>query len=74
MPRRPHGRFRGEPVVTKRAVCFVVGDEGPVIGARGVAADLGQLVRREEPFVQWKAAAFERWHEPDDARVSRPDL
>ncbi len=26
------------------------------------------------PNVQWKAAAFTRWHEPDDARVSRPDL
>ena len=24
--------------------------------------------------VQRKAAAFVRWHEPDDARVSRPDL
>lgn len=53
-------------------------DEGPVMGLerRGwvVAADLGQPVRREEPFVQWKAAAFARWHEPDDARVSSPDL
>src|SRR3954449_3322186 len=53
-------------------------DEGPVMGLerRGwvIAADLGQLVRREEPFVQWKAAAFTRWHEPDDARVSCPDL
>ena len=39
-----------------------------------IAADLGQLVRREEPFVQWKAAAFARWHEPDEARVSSPDL
>ena len=39
-----------------------------------IAADLGQLVRREEPFVQWKAVAFARWHEPDDARVSSPDL
>ena len=29
---------------------------------------------REEPEVQWKAAAFARWHEPDDARVSSPDL
>ena len=52
--------------------------EGPVMGLerRGwvIAADLGQLVRREEPLVQWKAAAFARWHEPDDARVSRPDL
>ena len=24
--------------------------------------------------VQRKAAAFVRWHEPDDARVSSPDL
>src|SRR5215831_10412106 len=43
--------------------------EGSVMGLerRGwvIAADLGQLVRREEPFVQWKAAAFARWHEPD---------
>ena len=41
------------------------GVEGPVMGLerRGwvIAADLGQLVRREEPFVQWKAAAFTRW-------------
>ena len=53
-------------------------DEGPVMGLerRGwvIAADLGQLVRRKEPFVRWKAAAFMRWHEPDDARVSSPDL
>jgi hypothetical protein len=53
-------------------------DEGPVMGLERrrwvIAADVGQLVRREEPFVQWKAAAFVRWHEPDDARVSSPDL
>jgi hypothetical protein len=30
--------------------------------------------QREEPDVQWKAAAFVRWHEADDARVSSPDL
>jgi hypothetical protein len=30
--------------------------------------------QREEPDNQWKAAAFAWWHEPDDARVSRPDL
>jgi hypothetical protein len=36
---------------------------------------LGRVNRqREEPDNQWKAAAFARWHEPDDARVSRPDL
>ena len=53
-------------------------DEGPVMGLERrrwvIAADVGQLVRREEPFVQWEAAAFVRWHEPDDARVSCPDL
>src|SRR5215510_13340301 len=53
-------------------------EEGSVMGlerrGRVIAADLGQLVRREEPIVQWKAAAFARWHEPDDARVSSPDL
>ena len=53
-------------------------DEGPVMGLerRGwvIAADLGQRVRPEEPFVQWKAAAFERWHEPDELRGSSPDL
>jgi hypothetical protein len=53
-------------------------DEGPVMGLeqrrRVIAVDLGQPVCREEPFVQRKAAAFERWHEPDDARVSSPDL
>ena len=39
-------------------------EEGPVMGLERsgwvIAADLGQLVRREEPFVQWKAAAFAR--------------
>jgi hypothetical protein len=39
-----------------------------------IAVDLGQLVRREEPFVQRKAAAFARWHEPDESRGSSPDL
>ena len=39
-----------------------------------IAVDLGQLVRREEPFVQRKAAAFTRWHEPDKSRGLSPDL
>jgi len=30
--------------------------------------------QREEPGIQRKAAAFMRWHEPDDARVSSPDV
>jgi hypothetical protein len=46
-----------------------------VVERRGRAIDdeSGQLAR-EEPEVQRKAAAFNRWHEPDDARVSSPDL
>ena len=37
--------------------------------------DVGSDKRqREEPDMQRKAAAFARWHEPDDARVSSPDL
>jgi hypothetical protein len=43
-------------------------NEGPVMGLerRGwvIAVDLGQPARRDEPFVQRKAAAFARWHEP----------
>ena len=54
---------------SEEATVMVVERRGRVI-----AVDLGQPVRREEPFVQRKAAAFVRWHEPDDARVSRPDL
>ena len=47
------------------------GDEAGVmpVERRG---QLGQT--RRSPKVQQKAAAFVRWHEPDDARVSRPDL
>src|SRR5204863_1927946 len=28
---------------------------------------------QEEPDEQWKAAAFARWHEPDESRGSRPE-
>ena len=43
-----------------------------VVERRGRSSRLmwAQLVRRKEPFVRWKAAAFARWHEPDEARVS----
>jgi len=58
----------GLPRSSDEAAVMVVEQRGWVI-----AADLGQLVRREEPFVQRKAAAFVRWHEPDDARVSSPE-
>jgi len=68
MPRRPGARDRCAPDDPADAV---VAWEPRRLGWV-IAADWGQLVRREEPFVQWKAAAFARWHEPDDARVSCP--
>ena len=53
-------------------------DEGPVMGlerrGRVTAVALGQPAGREEPFVRRKAAAFMRWHEPDESRGSSPDL
>jgi hypothetical protein len=39
----------------------------------GYTIGTGQLATGE-PDAQWKAAAFVRWHEPDDARVPSPDL
>jgi len=49
---------------------------GNARGAKGAGhRHWGRVNRqREEPDNQWKAAAFVRWHEPDDARVSCPDL
>ena len=41
---------------------------------QAIAIWIGVNRQREDPDIQWKAAAFVRWHEPDDARVSRPDL
>ena len=53
-------------------------DEGAVMDLerRGwvIEGELGRLVTGRSPIVQRKAAAFVRWHEPDDARVSSPDL
>ncbi len=53
-------------------------DEGSAMGlerrGRVIAVDLGQPVRREESFVQRKAATFTRWHEPDKSRGLSPDL
>ena len=54
-------------------------DEGSimVLERRGqvIAVELGPTgYAGMRPIVQRKAAAFVRWHEPDDARVSRPDL
>src|SRR6266699_5161142 len=49
---------------------------GNARGAKGAGhRHLARVNRqREEPDVQWKAAAFVRWHEPDDARVSSPGV
>jgi hypothetical protein len=54
----------------------VVMKRGNARGAKGAGhRTLDRVNRqREEPDNQWKAAAFARWHEPDDARGSRPDL
>src|SRR6202040_1408301 len=42
---------------------------------RVIAVELGPTGgARRSPKVQRKAAAFVRWHEPDDARVSSPVL
>src|SRR6202047_540541 len=57
------------------ADCFVVAlRRGNARGAKGAGhRHLARVNRqREEPDVQWKAAAFVRWYEPDDARVSSP--
>src|ERR1700732_2164336 len=59
------------------ADCFVLAmKRGNARGAKGAGhRHLARVNRhREEPDVQWKAAAFARWHEPDDARVSSPVL
>jgi hypothetical protein len=42
---------------------------------RVIAVELGPTGgARRSLNIQRKAAAFARWHEPDDARVSSPDL
>ena len=41
---------------------------------RVIAICIGSTGNGRNPVYKWKAAAFVRWHEPDDARVSSPDL
>src|SRR6516165_1915687 len=65
------------PMRRRGADCSVlVMKRGNARGAKGAGyRHLARVNRqREEPDDQWKAAAFVRWHEPDDARVSSPDL
>ena len=35
---------------------------------------IGSTGNGRSPTIQWKAAVFVRWHEPDESRGSRPDL
>jgi len=54
-------------------------DEGSVMvlerRGQGIAVEVGPTGNAgRSPLVQRKAAAFVRWHEPDDARVSSPVL
>src|SRR6476660_2518027 len=50
-----------------------------LVERRGRVIDIGSGQLRsgdrpqEEPGEQWKAAAFARWHEPDESRGSRPE-
>ena len=50
-----------------------------LVERRGRVIDIGSGQLRsgnrpqEEPDEQWKAAAFARWHEPDELRGSRPE-
>ena len=41
---------------------------------RAIAIWLVSTGNGKNSILEWKAAAFARWHEPDDARVSSPDL
>jgi hypothetical protein len=68
-------RFAG----ARREGLFLSSDEAGVMlverRGRVIAVELGPTGgARRSPKVQRKAAAFARWHEPDDARVSSPDL
>src|SRR5215470_16349795 len=59
----------GLPCSSAEAAVMAVERRGQAIGV-----ELGQPVRRDEPIVQRKAAAFMRWHEPDKSRGLSPDL
>src|SRR6202022_1357941 len=67
-------RSSSPPALPTHSECVM--KRGNARGAKGAGhRHLARVNRqREEPDVQWKAAAFARWHEPDDARVSSPVL
>jgi hypothetical protein len=41
---------------------------------RVIAFEIGSTGNGKNPIFNGRRAAFVRWHEPDDARVSSPDL
>ena len=59
----------GLPRSSDEAGVMLVERRGQVI-----AVGSGPTGNGRSPMSQRKAAAFVRWHEPDDARVSSPDL
>ena len=64
------------PMRRRGADCLVlVMKRGNARGAKGAGHRRLDWVnrQRDEPDIRWKAAAFMRWHEPDDARVSSPE-
>jgi hypothetical protein len=63
-----HGDLHGENVRVRNDHAIVI-DLASVVAAAPLTVDLAAL----EPDIQRKAAAFKRWHEPDDARVSSPE-
>ena len=65
------------PMRRRGADCSVlVMKRGNARGAKGAGhrLEIGSTGNGRNPIFNWKAAAFARWHEPDDARVSSPDL
>ena len=61
-----HRTGTGPPRSSDEAAVMAVERRGRVI-----AVDLGQPACRDEPFVQRKSAGFSRWHEPDEAKLSK---
>src|SRR5258708_18794474 len=64
----------GLPRSSDEASVMLVERRGQAIAIWLGSTGVGSNRHQEEPDVQWRAAAFVRWHEPDDARVSSPDL
>jgi hypothetical protein len=59
------------------ADCSVIAmKRGNARGAKGAGHRhrIGPTGNRRSLIIKWKAAAFMRWHEPDESRGSCPDL